>query len=63
LKNFEFEEFKLVKEIYGLEVIPEDFQKSIIIQIPKKATADKCDDFRTLSLMTQAAKILVKIIC
>lgn len=32
--------FKLIKEIYELGVIPEDFQKSIIIPIPKKVTTD-----------------------
>lgn len=54
--------FKLVKEIYELGVIPKDSQKSIIIPIPKKAIADKCDDFYTLSLMVHAAKILIKVI-
>lgn len=48
--------FKLVKEIYESGTIPEDFQKSIIISIPKKLTADKYEDFRTLSLMFMQQK-------
>ena len=46
-----------------MNATPEDFQKSIIIPISKKATADKCDDFRTLILMAHVVKTLVKIIC
>lgn len=45
------------------QIIPKNFQKSIVTPIPKKATADKCDNFCTLSLMTHTAKILAKIIC
>jgi len=52
-----------VNDIYTTGEIPKDFKESIIIPIPKKATADKCNEFRTISLMAHAAKILVKIIC
>lgn len=55
--------FKLVNEIYTTGKISKDFKESIIIPIPKKPTADKFDEFRTISLMAHAAKILVKIIC
>lgn len=54
--------FKLVNDIYITGEIPEDFKKNIIITLPKKATAEKCNEYRTLSLMIHSAKILVKII-
>ena len=62
-KELQDELFKLVNDIYTTGEIPKDFKESIIVPIPKKATADKCNEFRTISLMTHAAKILVKIIC
>jgi len=43
--------------------IPKDFKESIIIPISKKSTVDKCNEFRTISLMAHVAKFLVKIIC
>ncbi|KAL4141626.1 hypothetical protein QTP88_004234 [Uroleucon formosanum] len=49
--------FKLVNDIYTIGEIPKDFKESIIIPIPKKATADKCNEFRTKSVMAHAAKI------
>lgn len=54
--------FKLVNAIYITGEVPEDLKKNIIITLPKKATAEKCNEYRTLSLMIHSAKILVKII-
>jgi len=54
--------FKLVNDIYITGKIPEDLKKNIIITFSKKATAEKCNEYRTLSLMIHSAKILVKII-
>lgn len=61
--ELQYELFKLVNDIFTTGEIPKDFKESIIVPIPKKATADKCNEFRTISLMAYAAKILVKIIC
>jgi hypothetical protein len=52
-----------VNNIYITGEILKDFKESIIILIPKKAMADKCKEFRTISLMAHAAKILIKIVC
>jgi uncharacterized protein YuzB (UPF0349 family) len=54
--------FKLVNDIYITGEIPEDLKKNIIVTLSKKATAEKCNEYRTLSLMIHSAKILVKII-
>ncbi|XP_023225444.1 uncharacterized protein LOC111626342 [Centruroides sculpturatus] len=48
--------------IYKTGEWPEDFAQSILIPIPKKAKAKKCSDFRTISLISHASKILLKII-
>ena len=55
--------FELIGKIYKLAIIPKDFKKKKkIVTIPKKAGADKCQNFRTISLTSHASKILTKII-
>jgi hypothetical protein len=52
-----------LNNIYTTGKIPKDFKESIIIPILKKSTADKYNEFRTISLMAHAANIPIKIIC
>jgi hypothetical protein len=43
--------------------LPEDYAKSlIIISISKNTAAKKCEEYRTISLLSHASKILTKII-
>ncbi|KAI5637037.1 reverse transcriptase (RNA-dependent DNA polymerase) domain-containing protein [Phthorimaea operculella] len=42
--------------------IPKDFQESRIVALPKKTNTMKCEEHRTLSLISQASKILIKIV-
>ncbi|VVC40988.1 Hypothetical protein CINCED_3A024301 [Cinara cedri] len=53
--------FEIIRDIYATGEMPEDYIKSIIILIPKKAAAKKCEEFRTISLLSHASKILIKI--
>ena len=41
---------------------PEDFTKVMMIPIPKKTNAVECADYRTISLISHASKILLKIL-
>ena len=41
---------------------PSEWIESILIPIPKKANSRKCSDFRTISLISHASKVLFKII-
>lgn len=54
--------FQILNLIYTTGELPEDFTRSIIIPIPKKAKADQCSQFRTISLLPHASKILTKIV-
>jgi|UniRef100_A0A2S2PW43 hypothetical protein len=54
--------FQIIKDTYATGEIPKDFIKSINIPIPKKAAENKCEEFRTISLLSHASKILTKII-
>jgi len=53
--------FKLINDIYNIGDRSLKFAKSKIIPIPKRTTANKCDQYRTISLLTHVLKILTKI--
>src|SRR5688572_11401602 len=51
---------ELCKEIYETDIWPEDFTRVVMIPIPKKNNATDCADYRTISLITRASKIVLK---
>ena len=53
---------KLCNLIYKNGHIPDDLLLSVFIPIPKKAGAQLCTQFRTISLMSHITKILLKVI-
>ena len=53
---------KLCNIIYNTGYIPTELEESIFITIPKKAKAQDCTEFRTISHMSHVTKILLKII-
>ena len=54
--------FHLVGRMYETGEVPSDFKKNVIIPIPKKVGADRCEYYRTISLISHACKILTRII-
>jgi len=53
--------FEIIGKAYETGKIPKDFEKCVIIPIPKKKKADICEEYRTISRTTHASKILTKI--
>lgn len=53
---------ELCKLIYETSEWPEVFTRIVMIPIPKKANAIECADYRTISLISHAAKIMLKIL-
>ena len=53
---------RLCKEIYETGIWPEDFTKTVMISIPRKHNATECGDHKTISLISHALKILLKIL-
>ena len=53
---------KLCNVIYATGKWPEDFVVSEFVMIPKKTKSTKCTDFRTISLISHASKILLLIL-
>ena len=40
----------------------QDWKKSVFIPIPKKGNAKECSNYRTITLISQASKIMLKIL-
>ena len=51
----------VINDIYRTGILPDDFLTSVFIPIPK-VTKTKCEDFRTISLISHASKILLHLI-
>ena len=52
----------LCNTIYNSGYIQIDMKQSTFVPLPKKSKAQKCTEFRTISLMTHISKLLLKII-
>ena len=53
---------QLCNEIYNTGYWPKDLKDSIFIHIPKKPKATRCQEYRTISIMSQVTKLLLKIV-
>jgi len=53
---------KLINTIYEIAEWPKDFMEVTMIALKKKPQATKCNDHRTISLITHTAKIVTKIL-
>jgi len=53
---------KLLNEIYDTGQLPSDFHKSVFITLQKKPGATECENHRTISLISHAVKILLRIV-
>lgn len=53
---------RLCQEIYISGEWPNDFKETVMIPLQKKPNATECSDHRTISLISHAAKILLKVL-
>jgi len=53
---------QLFKDIYRTGKWPEDFLQTILIPLKKKANAVRCEEYRTISLLTHASKVLLRVL-
>ncbi|KAG1682423.1 Craniofacial development protein 2 [Nymphon striatum] len=53
---------KLLNDIYENGHVPEGLTESIFVQLPKKPATVKCEEYRTISLMSHLTKVLLKVI-
>ena len=52
----------LCNDVYNTGSIPEEMKHSIFVKLPKKANATECSDYRTLCLMSNITKIILRVI-
>jgi len=52
----------IIINAYETGELREAFEKCVMIPISKKQKAEKCEDYRTLSLISHASKMLTKIV-
>ena len=53
---------KLCKDMYEKGEWPKDFTRMVMIPLQKKPNATECGDYRTISLIPHASKIMLKIL-
>ena len=51
-----------VPKIYETGKWPADFPQTVIIRSENKPNATECSDFRTISLLGHAAKVLIRVL-
>ena len=51
-----------MSQVWKTQQWPQDWKRSVFITIPKKGNAKECSDYRTITLISHASKIMLKIL-
>ena len=52
----------ICQQIWKTQWWPLDWKRSVFIPIPKKGNAKECSNYRTIALISQASKVMLKIL-
>ena len=52
----------ICQDIWRTQQWPQDWKRSVFIPIPKKGNAKECSNYRTIALISQASKVMLKIL-
>ena len=52
----------ICQQIWKTQQWPRDWKRSVFIPIPKKGNAKECSNYRTIALISQASKVMLKIL-
>ena len=52
----------ICQQIWKTQQWPQDWKRSVFILIPKKGNAKECSNYHTIALISQAGKVMVKIL-
>ena len=52
----------ICQQIWKTQQWPQDWKRSVFIPIPKKGNAKECSNYHTIALISQASKVMVKIL-
>ena len=50
------------QQIWKIQQWPQDWERSVFIPIPKKGNANECSDYHTITLISHASKVILKIL-
>ena len=50
------------QQIWKIQQWPQDWKRSVFIPIPKKGNAKECSNYCTIALISQASKVMLKIL-
>ena len=50
------------QQIWKIQQWPQDRKRSVFIPVPKKGNAKECSDYCTISLISHASKVMLKIL-
>ena len=51
-----------VRKIWKKERMPEEWSQSVIVNIPKKRDLKECTNYRTITLINHACKVMLKVL-
>ena len=54
--------YSVCQQIWKTQQWPLDWKKSVFIPIPKKGNPKKCSNYHTISLISQASKVMLNIL-
>ena len=52
----------ICQQVWKTQQWPQDWKRSLFIQVPKKGNAKKCSNYRTAALISHANKLMLKIL-
>ena len=52
----------ICQQIWKTQQWPQDWKRSVFTPIPKKGNAKECSNYHTIALISQASKIMLKIL-
>ena len=52
----------ICQQIWKTQQWPQDWKRSVFIPIPKKGNAKECSNYHTVALISQASKVMLKIL-
>ena len=50
------------QQIWKTQQWPQDWKRSVFIPLPKKGNAKECSNYHTIALISQASKVMLKIL-
>ena len=52
----------ICQQIWKAQQLPQNWKRSVFIPIPKKGNAKECSNYRTITLISKARKVMLKIL-